>query len=507
MQKKIKYVLAFFLTALVVSSPSYGQEWAITYYAGGSECGSSVQQTQDGGYVVAGDFNSPCPYIYSDFSVLKLDSNGDIVWHKTYGGSNTEWGNSVQETSDGGYIVAGKTKSFGGGSYDYWVLKLNSDGNIVWQKAYGGSGWDSAESVRQTSDGGYVVAGLTGSYGAGSYDYWVLKLNSDGNIIWQKTYGGSGGDSAGSVRQTSDGGYVVTGTTVSFGEGSVDYWVLKLNSDGDIVWQKTYGGSGGDSAESVRQTSDGGYIVAGYSASFGDGSYDFWVLKLNSNGGVVWEKSYGGIENDYSDSLCETPGGGYFVTGTTSSFGAGSRDFWVLKLDSGGDVVREKTYGGTERDGSNSVGATSDGGYVLAGTTSSFGEPDTNLWVLKLNANGEIPGCRAMGESSAVVTNTSAVIADTSVTPSDTSVMPLDTTGSANVESLQTSLVCWADIAVHKADFDDDGDVDGTDLQILTGEFGSTGCGGGCICDIDNDDDVDIDDLLLFAQDFGKGGL
>ncbi|MDI6733382.1 MAG: hypothetical protein QME16_05630, partial [Planctomycetota bacterium] len=163
-------------------------------------------------------------------------------------------------------------------------LKLTSTGSIDWQKTYGGTGSDSAQSIQQTSDGGYIVAGVTQSFGTGSADFWVLKLTSTGSIDWQKTYGGTGYDRANSIQQTADGGYVVAGNTTSFGAGSNDFWVLKLNNDGTVAWQKTYGGTGGETANSIRQTADGGYIVAGNTPSFGAGSADFWVLKLNPDG-------------------------------------------------------------------------------------------------------------------------------------------------------------------------------------------------------------------------------
>ena len=204
-------------------------------------------------------------------------------WATTYGGSGTDEANFIQQTSDGGYIVAGMTDSFGAGEYDIWVLKLSPDGEIEWQKTYGGSGTDEANFIQQTSDGGYIVAGMTDSFGAGEYDIWVLKLSSTGDIEWQKTYGGSRWDETPSIQQTSDGGYIVAGSA-NFGGGSRDFWILKLSPDGEIEWQKTYGGSDHDFAHSIQQTSDGGYIVAGYTFSWGAGSEDFWVLKLSSDG-------------------------------------------------------------------------------------------------------------------------------------------------------------------------------------------------------------------------------
>ncbi len=213
-------------------------------------------------------------------------------WARTYGGDNTDLALSSQTTPDGGFIVAGHTDSFGAGDWDFWILKLNSSGSIQWQKTYGGGGLDAGPSIQTTSDGGFIVAGTTDSFGAGGYDFLVLKLDSSGNIQWQKTYGANGDDSATSIQATSDGGFIVTGATDSFGAGLEDFWILRLDSSGNIVWQKTYGGSLEDVATSIQATSDGGFIVAGATDSFGAGSSDFWILKLDSTGHpmaeIVW---------------------------------------------------------------------------------------------------------------------------------------------------------------------------------------------------------------------------
>ena len=224
--------------------------------------------------------------------MLKLDSNGTVQWEKTYGGTDSDSARSIQQTSDGGYIVAGRTLSYGAGGWDFWIIKLNSSGTVQWEKTYGGSFTDIARSIQQTSDGVYIVAGQTNSFGAGSADFLIIKLNSSGVVQWEKTYGGSGGDATYSIQQTSDGGYVVTGTA-----GNSDAWVLKLDSSGAVQWEKTYYDSidsRSNIPHSIQQTSDGGYIVAGYTSSvFGymDSRINYWVLKLDSSGAVQWEKN------------------------------------------------------------------------------------------------------------------------------------------------------------------------------------------------------------------------
>jgi uncharacterized delta-60 repeat protein len=346
-------------------------------------------------------------------------------WAKTYGGPNWDEAYSIQQTTDGGYIVAGRTHSFGAGYADIWVLKLDPNGDVQWQKTYGGPDWDTAYSIQQTSDGGYIVAGMTESFGAGYADIWVLKLDSNGDVQWQKTYGGPGNDGAYSIRQTADGGYIVSGE-YSFGAGYVDIWVLKLDSNGNVQWQKTYGGPDWDTAYSIQQTSDGGYIVAGWTASFGAGVSDLWVLKLDPNGNIQWQKTYGGSANDRAESIQQTTDGGYIVAGWTYSFGAGNFDMWVLKLDQNGNIQWQKTYGGPYGDVATSIQQTSDGGYIVPGWTASFAVGVSDLWVLKLDANGDIVGCNLIGTSAATVSDTAVIGFATSVGPDNTSVSGQD---------------------------------------------------------------------------------
>ena len=388
--------------------------WAKSHGGSGGDQAASIQQTSDGGFIFAGTTSS-----YgagnSDILLRKDEASGNLAWQKTYGGSSGDVARSIQQTSDGGYIVAGYTSSYGAGNSDIWVLKLNSTGNVTWQRTYGGSGTEEAESIQQTSDGGYIVAGRTYSYGAGNSDIWVLKLNSTGSVTWHRTYGGSIYDYAESIQQTSDGGYIVAGYTSSYGAGSGDMWVLKLNSTGSVTWQKTYGGSGTEEAESIQQTSDGGYIVAGHTSSYGAGTWDYWVLKLNSTGSVTWQKTYGGSDEENAESIQQTSDGGYIVAGYTYSYGAGSEDIWVLKLNSTGSVTWQKTYGGSSTDIAYSIQQTSDGGYIVAGYTESYGAGGSDIWLLKLDSTGDIPGCGLIGD-------TSMFPASSYVTPGTTSV-------------------------------------------------------------------------------------
>jgi uncharacterized delta-60 repeat protein len=411
--------------------------WAKSYGGGYSEWAKSIQQTSDGGYIAAGSTWSFAAGYY-DFWVVKLNGIGTVLWQKAYGGTDYDYAYSIHQTSDGGYIVTGYTWSFGAGNYDLWVLKLNSAGTIAWQTTYGGIGYDDAESIRQTSDGGYIVAGETYDSGTGCWHFWVLKLNSNGTVAWQKRYGGAYWDEAKSIQQTSDGGYIVAGWTQSFDPFCDDVWVLKLNSDGTVAWQKRYAGADFDYPYSIQQTRDGGYIVAGFTYSFDTDDYDYWVLKLNSNGSVAWQKRYGGTEPEHAHSVYPTSDGGYIVAGHTQSFGAICDDAWVLKLNSDGTVAWQKRYGGTDYDYAYSIQQTSDGGYIVGGETRSFGAGYSDVWVLKLNSAGTILFNPASGahvtdtnavpvDTNCTVANTTATVANTSATVTDTDATVTDT--------------------------------------------------------------------------------
>ncbi|UCF80664.1 MAG: thrombospondin type 3 repeat-containing protein [Acidobacteriota bacterium] len=361
----------------------------------------------------------------SDGWILKLDAWGDVEWEKTYGGKKIEWFNVIGQTSDGGFIVIGPNYTLGPGYVDWWLLKLDASGDIEWQKLYGAASSDNEgpHFIRQTADGGYIATGFRTYQSAGFQDFWVMKLDASGDIEWEKTYGGAKAELAFPIQQTKDGGYIVTGKTRSFGAGTVDVWVLKLDASGKVQWQKAYGGINFEESKSVCQTSDGGYAVAGGTMSFGAGSHDFWVLKLYPSGDIEWEKTYGGTEEDIAHCVWQTTDGGLVVAGRTQSFGGGWWDAWVLKLDASGKVQWQKAYGGPGEEHARTVEQTSDGGFVVAGHTTSFGVGECDWWVLKLDANGDIDpsSCTFITDTAVKGVDSSAVITKTSVKGVDSS--------------------------------------------------------------------------------------
>lgn len=307
-------------------------------------------------------------------------------WNRTYGGPYGDGAWSLQGTGDGGYLITGYTSSLGRSS-DLWLVKVDSLGKERWDKIFGGSGEDVGYCVKQTMDGGYVVAGTTKSYGMGSEYLWLLKTDMNGTKLWDKTFGGfvsSSGDGAWSVDEAKDGGYIVTGYTKSFGAGAKDLWLVKTDSRGLKQWDRTFGGSKDDVGMSGVQTRDGGYVVTGRTASYGAGKDDIWLIKTDSAGREQWNRTFGGPEDDVGLQVLETREG-YVITGRTESEGAGKKDF-LLKTDLRGKMLWEKVYG---RDSTSlSVQQTSDGGFVLAGYIEST-DTGRDGWLVKTDASGQ----------------------------------------------------------------------------------------------------------------------
>jgi len=361
-------------------------EWEKTFSGTYAAAGYSVQQTSDGGYIIAG-WAQIFDTSMCDMYLIKTDSSGNEVWSKTFGGTHSDKGYSVQQTTDGGYIVAGVTSSSGAGASDVYLVKTDSSGNEVWSKTFGGTSTDEGYSVRQTLDGGYIIAGWSQSFGAGSWDVYLVKTDSLGNLVWSKTFGGTATDYGHSVQQTSDGGYIIAGSTSSFGAGNYDVYLIKTDSSGNEVWSKTFGGTSTDEGYSVRQTTDRGYIIAGHTSSFGAGHYDIYLIKTDSSGNEVWSKTFGGTGTDEGYSVRQTLDGGYIIAGFTESFGAGSRDVYLVKTDPWGNEVWSKTFGGTGWDYGYSVQQTSDGGYIIAGET---GADYSDVYLIKLKEEPDL---------------------------------------------------------------------------------------------------------------------
>jgi len=385
---KLFKISAFLLFLCLFSTDNVFPGWFKHYGGSSDDSGNSIQQTSDGGYIVAGNTSS-FSYGNYDLAIYKLNSSGNKQWFKHYGGTSDDFGDSIQQTSDGGYIVAGHTNSYSYGSSDFAIYKLNSDGNKIWFKHYGGANTDKAQSIQQTSDGGFIVTGYTTSYTYGLYDIAIYRLDSSGNKIWFKHYGGGNNDYGFSIQQTSDGGYVVGGYTSSYTHGNLDFAIYKLDSNGNKIWFKHYGGAYNDIGRSIQQTSDGGYIVAGYTKSYTYGDSDFAIYRLNSSGNKIWFKHYGGTDSDVCYSIQQTSDGNYITAGYTDSYAHGSYDFAIYRLNSSGNNVWFKHYGGTDDDRGKSIQQTSEGGYIVAGNTISYSYGSADFAIYKLDSDGD----------------------------------------------------------------------------------------------------------------------
>ena len=361
-----------------------GQGWEQTLWPG-YEIGHSVKQTNDGGYIVTGSTSGS--FTGGNLYLVKTDGNGNEQWYKTFGGTT---GKSVKQTSDGGYIIE---NTWGIGPPDIVLVKTDWNGNEQWYKTFVGTGGEDGESVQQTSDGGYIIGGYTNSFGNGEDDFYLIKTDVNGNEQWSRTFGGIEDDNCYSVQQTSDGGYIMTGVTNSFGNGNTVY-LVKTDGSGNEQWSKTFDESWDDYGFSVQQTNDGGYVITGWTY-FGNGYFDVFLIKTDGNGNEQWNKTFGGIENDYGNSVKQTNDGGYILCGTTISFGIDeTEDVYLIKTDGSGNEMWSQTYGGVDEDQGWSVDVTLDGGYIISGTTESFsivnGDGIEDIYLIKTDSQGNI---------------------------------------------------------------------------------------------------------------------
>jgi hypothetical protein len=334
------------------------------------------------------------------FDIQQARASGEpppTEWTQPYGGTDWDCAQSVVQADDGGYVMAGTTKSYGAGGYDFWLVKTNANGNIQWSERYGGTNDEMAYSLIRTSDGGYAIAGWTTSYGAGSSDVWLVKTDANGNMLWSSAYGGTAGEIGRSVVQTSDGGYAIAG--FAYVGGMADFFLVKAYANGVKDWSKNYGGDGWtDRAYSVVQTSDGGYALAGLTDAYGAGLQDGWLVKTDSSGNKQWSSPYGGVWGDVLYSVVQTGDGGYALAGETYSYDAsGSSEGWLVKTGATGNMQWSQTYGMPVAIDifSYSLVQTSDGGYALAGEAWNLilGDPNygkSDCWLAKTDAGGNL---------------------------------------------------------------------------------------------------------------------
>ena len=424
------FCIPHLLTAQIMTAPAI--QWQKSFGGSGFEGINSIDQTADGGYILMGTASTNNGDVsgghgLDDIWVVKTDAMGTLLWQRMLGGSSYEDGGSVISTSDGGCIIVGETRSNDGdvsnnyGAYDVWVVKLNSNGTIEWEKSLGGSGPDSGYGIRELADGGYVLLGITSSTNGmisdpkGSTDSWLVKLDDSGELVWEKTLGGSLSDALRSIANTSDGGFILAGNTsstdgdVSGNHGGGDVWVVKVDSVGNIQWQNCFGGSLQDVAEVVAPAAGGGYFIGAYTNSFdgdvtnGRGGNDFWLIKTDDAGNLLWQRPAGTTNHEYARGMAVTSDGGAILAGGVGladgdvSQVYGGIDAWLVRFSSTGDLLWEKNMGSTGDDALAAVIQTADGGFLVGGNagaanrdvTEHFGSRD--FWAVKLEAESALP--------------------------------------------------------------------------------------------------------------------
>lgn len=362
-------------------------EFTDTFGGSKNEEGRAIILTQDGGYAIVGSTSSMNGDIIDktdesyDYWVLKFNSNDELEWSKTFGGTSNDHGYDIVQTADQGYVILGYSQSNDGdvgenfGNSDAWVVKLDSEGNILWKNTFGFVGGDTGFVVTPSQDGGFLLTGLLDAFASNGQgllhpggNYWMIKINANGQKEWSKHYGGFFTDTPYGAVQTEDGGFIIVGSSDSYevdlfhNLGTYDFWIIKISSTGDLIWTKNYGGNRIDEARAITKSGDGNYIIVGDTRSSDQfvsenkGSADLWMIKINPEGDLIWEKSYGGSDYDVARSVLLTSDYGFLISGSTKSNNGditqnqGGNDAWIIKTNSQGEMLWQKSVGGSQYD-------------------------------------------------------------------------------------------------------------------------------------------------------------
>jgi hypothetical protein len=336
----------------------------------------------------------------------KSEDLGDFLptWYKTYGGTSGDSGDDVKQTNDGGFIIVGLTESYGKGNSDIWLIKTDAEGNEEWNKTYGGKNIDFGTEVIQTSDGGYLILGPI-NYLDYYHSTWMIKTDPEGNELWNTSIGGPEAEFIQSFQQTSDGGYILVGYTTSYGKGEADVWLVKTDSNGTEQWNRTFGTGLTEGGTAVKQTSDGGYILVGSKIYTPPGPEDVWVIKTNETGIMEWDRTYGGANDEDAFDVLINPDGSYIIVGSTQSYGVDGTEpigyatdnTWLLKIDREGTELWNRTYGGALIDYGVGVQPAGDGGYVIAGATGLYMGEWFDIILIKTDPSGYLEWYKAFG--------------------------------------------------------------------------------------------------------------
>ncbi len=375
-------LLALLLPAVLAAQATFER----TFGGPADDFGHTVVLTGTGfvlsGYSYARDSGAAEAYL------VRTDSRGETLWTRMYGSDADDWSFKAIATADGGCAVVGY--SINSGRADVSLLKTDADGDSSWWRTYGGSSDDMGYAVDQCPDSGYILVGGTFSFGAGRPNIYVIRTNADGETLWTRTFGGASEEYGFSVAATADSGFIICGWTRSFGAGAGDIYLIKTDARGETLWTRTYGGAGNDYGHTVKQTRDGGYVVAGSTFSYGAGESDFYLFRTDARGDTVWTRTCGGAASDLGHAVDLAADGGFIVAGQTRSFGVGNYDAWLVRTDSGGDTLWTRTFGGDQDERAFSVAATADGGFAFGGWTGSAGAGGADAWLVKTDPAGRI---------------------------------------------------------------------------------------------------------------------
>lgn len=476
------------------------QQTAFTATYGGAkdDYAAVVQPLTTQGYLVAGWTNS-FGAGETDLWLARLDNAGQPLWQKTVGGSQTDYASAILQTSDTRFVTAGGTTSFGSGGLDAWVMEVSTAGDeIFWQKTYGGSQDDYAEAILSATDGGWLVAGWTESFGKGDRDIWLFKLDQAGNLIWQKTYGGSDFDSLSAIQSLPQGGYIITGETRSSSSGTSDFLVLKLNSSGEIVWQIAYNTlysvwettvNGTDIPHAIQATDDGGYLVVGefsgrYPASE---TQNILILKLQSSGVLLWQKAYAEehlLQNAYA--ICPTSDGGFLLGGWSDAL-------LLSKFDQNGEILWQYAYNGEMYEYLSSLNLSTDGGYILGGVTNSFGALEEEMLILKLDQACTPGECALRQPAGLQPLSVNITVLLSNLSTQSSTALVATSTAELNLTTMTPNYVCPIILECAVGDLDCNGQFNILDMQRLFNcIFGNGSCEHG---DLNGDGSYNIFDV------------
>ncbi len=349
-----------------------------------NEVGYSVVQNSDSNLVILGSIDN-------DIMLIETDRYGTVQWNQSYGGSQLDQAYHLQQTSDGGYIISGSTESFGFGESDIRLTKTDPNGLIEWNTYLGSSHNEYGGQVLSTTDGGYILIGNRDFHGDGNSDIWLIKTNSQGDTLWTQTYGGVGYEYGADIILAEDGGYFLLGSTTSYGNGDSDIWLIKTDLNGNQEWDHSYGDGSNDYGESILQTYDGGLMIQFIIQSFGSGNTAVGLLRINTIGEKIWSKAFGGTYAKGGNTLQQLDLNNYIFACSVFNHGDNAYDAWMIKIDDNGEIIWDRTFGSGGDDKGLSVLQTLDNGFVIIGSTNNFGYGDSNssdLWLIKTNPQG-----------------------------------------------------------------------------------------------------------------------